>query len=78
MTCNIYSIEGNIGSGKSTLVNMLKIEQENNKNIVFMDEPVCIWESIKDKEGTNIIEKFYGNTPKYAFSFQMMAYISSN
>jgi len=76
MTCDIYSIEGNIGSGKSTLVNMLKIEQENNKNIVFMDEPVCIWESIKDKEGTNIIEKFYGNTQKYAFSFQMMAYIS--
>lgn len=76
MTCNIYSIEGNIGSGKSTLVNILKTVERNNKDIIFMDEPVHIWENIKDEEDNNIIEKFYGNTKKYAFSFQMMAYIS--
>lgn len=76
MAVKIYSIEGNIGSGKSTLVNILKKHYENSSNVVFMDEPVSIWETIQDKDGKNIIEKFYGDTQKYAFSFQMMAYIS--
>lgn len=74
--CNIYSIEGNIGSGKSTLVNILKESFKDNNDILFMDEPVDIWQNICDENGVNIIEKFYSNTSKYAFSFQMMAYIS--
>ena len=74
----IFSIEGNIGSGKSTLVNLLNknILSIDNKTVVFIQEPVDIWNSIKDKNGTTILEKFYENQEKYAFSFQMMAYIS--
>ena len=72
----IISIEGNIGSGKSTMVTILKKYYEQNKNVVFLQEPVDVWESIKDKDGETIIEKFYGDNKKYAFSFQMMAYIS--
>ena len=30
----------------------------------------------KDKNGVDILTKFYGNQEKYAFTFQMMAYIS--
>ena len=41
-----------------------------------MPEPVSVWESIKAKDGKNAIEKYYENPEKYAFSFQMMAYIS--
>ena len=74
----IFSIEGNIGSGKSTLVKRLKENLKILKNIkiTYLPEPVAIWESIKDKKGKNIIEKYYENQEKYAFSFQMMAYIS--
>jgi len=74
----IYSIEGNIGSGKSTLVKKLKKTFDNidNIKIIFLQEPVSVWENIKDKNGKNIIEKYYENQKKYAFSFQMMAYIS--
>lgn len=72
----IYSIEGNIGSGKSTLVNILKSTYENNNNVVFLEEPVEIWQTIKDGNGETILSKFYGDQKKYAFSFQMMAYIS--
>lgn len=72
----IISIEGNIGSGKSTLLEQLKEEYKDNKNIVFLREPVDEWESIKDAEGTTMIEKFYADQKKYSFSFQMMAYIS--
>jgi deoxyadenosine/deoxycytidine kinase len=72
----IYSIEGNIGSGKSTFVKILKQMYTDSNKYIFMEEPVEIWETIQDKNGTNIIEKFYKEQDKYAFSFQMMAYIS--
>lgn len=72
----IISIDGNIGSGKSTLLEILKKDFSGNENIVFLREPVDIWESIKDEEGTNILEKFYADQTKYSFSFQMIAYIS--
>ena len=73
----IYSIEGNIGSGKSTLVDILKQYYDNtSKDIVFVPEPVDVWNTIKDTNGETILSKFYGNLEKYAFSFQMMAYIS--
>ena len=72
----IISIEGNIGSGKSTIVEILKKSFENNSNIIFLQEPVDEWSEIKDKEGQTILSKFYENQEKYSFVFQMMAYIS--
>lgn len=72
----LVSIEGNIGSGKSTLVKHLRTNFKNNKHIYFLDEPVSEWMNIKDKDGTNILTHFYADQKKYAFSFQMMAYIT--
>jgi len=74
----IFSIEGNIGSGKSTLVKELEKSVPNilDKKVVYVQEPVNEWSKIKDKKGETILEKFYANQHKYAFSFQMMAYIS--
>jgi deoxyadenosine/deoxycytidine kinase len=77
----IISVEGNIGSGKSTFVKALQnyfneTNEFNKKKIYFLQEPVNIWETIKNNDGENIIECFYKNQHKYAFSFQMMAYIS--
>ena len=76
----IYSLEGNIGSGKSTLIDLLQNSKALNSkflnNIVYLPEPVDIWSTIKDDAGITILEKFYKDQNKYAFSFQMMAYIS--
>lgn len=72
----IVSIEGNIGSGKSTLMKHLKDYYKNNEHVIFLKEPVDEWEKIKDNNGKTILEKFYENQEKYSFSFQMMAYIS--
>lgn len=74
----IVSVEGNIGSGKSTILKALreKCKDVGGIPIVYVDEPVSQWEQIKSKEGKNMIELFYSNPSKYAFSFQMMAYIS--
>jgi len=72
----IISVEGNIGSGKSTLVEELRKKFGNCDNICFLQEPVDIWNTIKDKDGNTMIAKFYADTKKYSFAFQMMAYIS--
>ena len=71
----IISIEGNIGSGKSTLINKLQ-EFVKEKPLIFLDEPVDEWMEIKDDSGEHILSKFYKNQDKYSFPFQMMAYIS--
>ena len=55
----IISIEGNIGAGKTTFVEKLKEELKHDKDIIFITEPVNIWESIKDNENKSILERFY-------------------
>jgi len=72
----IISIEGNIGSGKSTLMSELQKHFKHNSDIGFIQEPLDIWNTIKDEQGTTILEKFYQNNEKYAFQFQIMAFTS--
>jgi deoxyadenosine/deoxycytidine kinase len=73
----VFSVEGNIGSGKSTLVEYLKQQNGlNGYNVVYVQEPVDVWNTIVDSSGKNIIELYYSNQKRYAFSFQMMAYIT--
>jgi len=71
----IISIEGNIGAGKSTLLHNMKQQWEHaGWNIVFMQEPVDIWNTVCDEDGKTILEKYYNDPSKYSFSFQIMAY----
>jgi deoxyadenosine/deoxycytidine kinase len=73
----IVSIEGNIGAGKSTFLEKLREnlgEGDSNLEVVFMQEPVDVWQTITDKSGEDILTKYYADPAKYAFSFQIMAY----
>ena len=72
----IISVQGNIGSGKSTLVANLKSLLGNNQHVCYLQEPVDEWNDIRDTEGKSILELFYQDQEAYAFQFQMMAYIS--
>ena len=72
----IISIEGNIGSGKSTFITNLNDSLGKHYKICFLQEPVDEWNTIKDQSGETILTKFYRDSKSYAFSFQMMAYIS--
>jgi deoxycitidine kinase/deoxyguanosine kinase len=72
----IIVVQGNIGSGKSTFVEKLKSRYSGRKDICFLQEPVNEWLTVKDKQGVNILENYYKDQTKYAFMFQMMAYIS--
>ena len=81
----IVTIEGTIGAGKSTL--KTRIEQNlfaaralgdepDHVQIIFVDEPVAIWDTFVDGDGVSILKRFYESPSRWAFSFQMMAYIS--
>ena len=77
----IISVEGNIGSGKTTLIHYLDglwgSSGLGGKRCMFLREPVPLWESVKDvNNGENILQKFYKDQSKYAFPFQVLAYMS--
>jgi len=70
----LVSIEGNIGAGKTTLISKLKAKYEERDDILFLEEPIDVWNTIQDENGKNILQNFYKNLGKYAFAFQVMAY----
>ena len=70
----VISIEGNIGAGKTTILEQLLLRAANDPSIVFLREPVDNWSSIQSADGENILTKFYKDPARYAFTFQVMAY----
>tara|TARA_Y100000389_G_C17449986_1_gene514131 strand:+ start:813 stop:1505 length:693 start_codon:yes stop_codon:yes gene_type:complete len=76
-TVTVISIEGIVGVGKSYLINQLKTEliHINSKPVIFLQEPIDIWTSVKDSNST-ILEKFYNDQKKYAFSFQTLVLVT--
>jgi deoxyadenosine/deoxycytidine kinase len=78
-TCTIVSIEGNIGSGKTTAKEKLKeyiMKGNGMESTVFVDEPTDEWQTIQDDKGVPILVNLYSDIKRFAFRFQMMAYIS--
>lgn len=69
----LISIEGNIGVGKSTFIDIL---QKNIDNSDFVDEPIDIWLNIKDDKGLNILQAFYDDKTRWSYTFQNLAYVS--
>ena len=51
----IYSIEGNIGAGKTTI---LKIIEKSFKDIAFVEEPISKWQNIGNEEYKNLSYAF--------------------
>tara|TARA_R110000868_G_scaffold69059_1_gene203731 strand:- start:170 stop:787 length:618 start_codon:yes stop_codon:yes gene_type:complete len=68
-------ISGNIGSGKTTLLKELN-ERLSRTKYTFINEPVDVWKSIKDKDGINTLQHFYNDPRKNAFNLQMLSLIT--
>jgi deoxyadenosine/deoxycytidine kinase len=70
----IVSIEGNIGIGKSTLLNNVELYCKNNglTSIIVLREPEEEWSKIIDENGETILSNFYKDPNKYSFSFQIL------
>lgn len=69
----IVTIEGNIGVGKSTFIDIIK---QNILDSEIVPEPVDMWKEMIDTDGQNILQKFYQDVPRWAYSFQNLACIS--
>ena len=69
----IITIEGNIGSGKSTLYHYLSDKLKDDISKKFLPEPVLSWDLIRDESGKTVLQKFYEDNEKYSFAFQMLA-----
>lgn len=67
------SIEGNIGSGKSTI---LKVIRENFPELMILDEPLTEWENVGDNKNINLLELYYKDSKRYGFTFQIFAFMS--
>lgn len=65
----IFFVEGNIGTGKSTFLTLVKTHFPEFK-VIF--EPVDTWKSITDSEGKNMLQLFYSDTKRYAYMFQSL------
>ena len=52
----LFSLQGNIGSGKSTLFKYLQDTLPNcySQDLVFVDEPVDEWSNIKNSDDQSI------------------------
>lgn len=68
----IISLDGNIGSGKTTLL----AEIRNKVNVHVVDEPVAQWTALKNAEGVNLLELFYQDKKRWAYTFQNCAILT--
>jgi len=66
----MFVLEGNIGAGKSTF---LKIIAKHLPSIKIIPEPTDKWQKIGSG---NLLELFYKDTARWAYTFQSYAFIS--
>ena len=70
-------IEGNIGAGKSTFLELFKeYLAQNLPGSKVLPEPVQAWMETQDSNGKSILQHYYEDQKKYGFTFQMNAFIS--
>jgi deoxyadenosine/deoxycytidine kinase len=70
----IICIEGNIGSGKTTIIEKIsKLYPE----YTIIKEPVDLWLNLRDSEdGKSLLEKFYTDKKRWSYTLQSTAFIT--
>ena len=66
----IFSIEGNIGSGKTTIIHHL---QRLYKDVLLVEEPVKDWQNL---EGENLLKKKNEDLNRWGYSFEAYVLIT--
>jgi deoxyadenosine/deoxycytidine kinase len=64
-----FVVEGNIGAGKSTFLKI--IARYLNAQVIY--EPHQKWQNV---QGENLLERFYTDTKRWAYTFQTYAFIT--
>ena len=71
-------VEGNIGAGKSTYLDMVMEGSKSDcsrvhEMVEVVPEPVEMWQNVN---GGNLLELFYENPKRYAFTFQQYVFVT--
>jgi len=66
----IIFIDGNIGSGKSTLIDLIKQSNKTTFNIIILKEPLELWQNIKNDIDQSLFYLYYADKKRWAYSFQ--------
>ena len=66
----IFTIEGNIGSGKTTILRDINQFCKFDKKHIVIYEQVQEWSQMKDENNTDILSLFYKDKTKYSYIFQ--------
>ena len=69
-TKKIYALEGNIGAGKTTI---LQIMGKHFKDVEFVEEPVKEWQNLG---GMNLLDSFYTDPKRWSFSFEFYSMLT--
>ena len=69
----IVSVDSLIGSGKTTLLTALK---EALPDVEVVLEPVGAWMTLKNAEGKSLLELFYEDKRRWAYTFQNCAILT--
>ena len=69
----IISLDGNIGAGKSTLLAEIR---KSIPELRVVDEPVGQWTALKNGNGKNLLELFYEDKKRWAYTFQNCAILT--
>jgi deoxyadenosine/deoxycytidine kinase len=69
----IISLDGNIGAGKSTLLAEIR---KAIPELRVVDEPVGQWTALKNESGKNLLELFYEDKKRWAYTFQNCAILT--
>ena len=89
MSTKIFMIEGVMGVGKSTFINLIQtLIQEEGVDLSYLShpiqgnisqsilEPLDDWQNLKDSNGKSILSHFYSDMDKYAYTFQNFALVT--
>ena len=69
----VISLDGNIGAGKSTLLEAIR---EAMPEVDVVTEPVGEWTSLKNADGKSLLELFYEDKRRWAYTFQTCAFLT--
>ena len=69
----IVTLDGNIGAGKSTLLAALAVQLPDVEVVV---EPVAEWMILKNEAGKSLLELFYEDKRRWAYTFQNCAILT--
>ncbi len=69
----ILSLDGNIGAGKTTLLEKIRADMPDVEVVL---EPVGEWLALHDDTGKSLLELFYEDKRRWAYTFQNCALIT--